>query len=180
MLHIDPAAYYGSLWASFQLDQFLDWSKSHGSAASAAPGANLRPDDIPVTSSSASAGFQALGGTLGKNAFQDSTEEQIASEHSDATADDQHPTVPGHHKAAEDGSEHAAAACASTAERQPSMQVPVGGVGGIYTHAEVHRANGAELGPSREYNIDLAPRVSSISFLLLCQLCAAATPVKEQ
>ncbi|EIE25039.1 FAD/NAD(P)-binding domain-containing protein [Coccomyxa subellipsoidea C-169] len=39
------------------------------------------------------------------------------------------------------------------------MQVPVGGVGRIYTHAEVHRWNGAELGPSREYNIDLAPRV---------------------
>ncbi|KAK9909013.1 hypothetical protein WJX75_006040 [Coccomyxa subellipsoidea] len=31
VLHLDPANYYGSLWTSFQLDQFLDWCKSHGS-----------------------------------------------------------------------------------------------------------------------------------------------------
>ena len=36
---------------------------------------------------------------------------------------------------------------------QPSLWM------GLYSSVEVHVAAGADLGPSREYNIDLAPRV---------------------
>ncbi|CAL8462001.1 g1532 [Coccomyxa elongata] len=97
VLHLDPAGYYGSQWTSFQLDQFLDWSKSHGCDTSEA-------SDNGIGSQQTS--------TL-KN----------------------------------------------TAEEESFLEVPISNDPGTYTNVEVQRAEGAELGPSKEYNIDVAPRV---------------------
>jgi RAB protein geranylgeranyltransferase component A len=150
VLHLDPANYYGSLWTSFQLDQFLDWCKSHGSdKIGSTPPASA--DAQPLTQPSAS--------SIATHASQDSAREEAASAQSASAADNHNPSVSEIQGPGGDGFEHTSAASSSSAQQMSVLRRPVAETGRIYMHAEVHRAEGADLGPSREYNIDLAPRV---------------------
>ena len=113
MLHLDAAAYYGSHWASFQLNQFLDWARSH--AAARHSNGSAEPEE---RSSPCSTGYEPQ-----RTAVQ-GTQSSTAAEH-----------------------------------QEQWLEVPAEPLDGLYSSVEVHVAAGADLGPSREYNIDLAPRV---------------------
>ena len=147
MLHLDPAGYYGSHWTSFQLDQFLDWSESHRCDNSEASGDNSRTHADSMTLSGSHEAQRE------PQAVQDSPEfrEDVAPADSTSALNAGHPA---------DGiGSQRIPELSSTAEEQSFLEVPNSSDPGRYTNVEVQRAEGAELGPTREYNIDLAPRV---------------------
>jgi RAB protein geranylgeranyltransferase component A len=106
VLHLDAADYYGSHWASFQLDHFLGWARS-----------------------------------------------QVAAQQSNGSA------APEEHATLHTASQSYASADSRQPEHQQWEEVPAEPLDGLYSNVEVHTAAEANLGPSREYNIDLAPRV---------------------
>ncbi|BDA41276.1 Rab proteins geranylgeranyltransferase component A 2 [Coccomyxa sp. Obi] len=152
VLHLDPAGYYGSHWTSFQLDQYLDWTRSHGCDASEASGHNSSTNTNTVTSS-ASQGAQQEP--------QPAPYSPVSREHA-APASCTSDLNAGHLDvavAANGIGSHERPTMRRTAEAESFLEVPTGSNPGRYTNVEVQRAEGAELGPSREYNIDVAPRV---------------------
>ena len=147
VLHLDPAGYYGSHWTSFQLDQFLDWSESHRCDNGEASGDNSRTHANSVTSSASHEAQRE------PQAVQDSPEftEDVASAGGTSALNAGHPA---------DGiGSQQIPELNSTAEEQSFLEVSISSDPGRYTNVEVQTAQGAELGPAREYNIDLAPRV---------------------
>lgn len=158
VLHLDPAGYYGSQWTSFQLDQFLDWSKSHGCDTSEASGHNPRTTTNTTLSATHVAQQESQPAHNSPRSREPAAPASLTSAHNAG-----HPGATS--KANEIGSEQTST-LRSIREEKSFLEVSISSDPGTYTNVEVQRAEGAELGPSREYNIDVAPRVrpSSIRF----------------
>ena len=121
MLQLDSASSYGSHWSTYQLDQFLDWARSHQEAHDAAP--------------------QCIGTAAPEGPLHES----------------QHPSNGGHPVNSTNRSPLGSTAGATS----EWLEVPLEPGPPLYANVEVLTAAGPSLGPSREYNIDLAPKVMS-------------------
>lgn len=155
VLHLDSANYYGSEWTSFQLNQFLDWCNSQKATATVTNASSTQTD----ASSTALPGLSVAQPEKQPTVTSSGTQPLPASSEQGSGAYDRKASVPEPHASAQSDLHPSSATASDQALQQAFVQVPVGRGEGSYTNLEIDRAEGAELGPSREYNIDLAPRV---------------------
>lgn len=151
VLHLDPAGYYGSKWASFQLDSFLDWTAQQRSTSE--PERNCKNARHSISNG------QAATGSVDTSETEHTSAETVAASMSPKSSplaavsgESQRDSGPPHGRAE---------ASLESAQQQQALQIPMAGHSSpLNTNVEVFRAADADLGSSRDYNIDMAPRVS--------------------
>ncbi|KAK9820564.1 hypothetical protein WJX72_011702 [[Myrmecia] bisecta] len=156
VLHLDQADYYGSHWASLSLDQFLQWAAQASSNSREQATVTPAPNDTPVVSSAPS------------------TPVEGGSQQQTAATKEPAPEQPDGRAGAQDNADAQYATLPTSAAKDQTF-APVGSAlsSGLYSNFSLERAAGADLDASRDYNIDLAPKVvyccgPMIDLLLSC------------